>query len=133
MNTEILKIPAIESELRDESAYKYISLWGSQKVNINTAPRHVLEAAFTFGGDEVEIAEEIIQRRKEKPFETIEELADEYYGYNDSIEKCKPFITTESNVFTIRVNAYSGLAKASATAAVRKTDKKVEKIAVISR
>lgn len=133
VNPEILKTSAIESEQRDESAYKYISLWGTQKVNINTAPRHVLEAAFTFGGDEVEIADAIIEQRKIKPFESIEDLADQYYGYNDSIEKCKPFITTQSTIFTIRVNAYSGLAKASAIAAVRKTDKKVEKIAVISR
>ena len=117
---------------RTEAPIKYLALWGSDKVNINTAPRHVLEAAFTFGGQESEIADEIIKVRKEKPFKNVDELRNNLYQYADSIEKVKPYITTASNFLTIKITAYSGNAKASAVAAVVKTGKKVDKIAVIS-
>ena len=118
--------------IRTEAPIKYLALWGSDKVNINTAPRHVLEAAFTFGGQESEIADEIIKIRKEKPFKNVDELRDNLYQYADSIEKVKPYITTASDFLTIKITAYSGNAKASAIAAVVKTGKKVDKIAVIS-
>jgi hypothetical protein len=117
---------------RAEAPLKYLALWGSDKVNINTAPRHVLEAAFTFGGKEREIADEIIKIRKEKPFKSVDELRNQLYQYTDSIEKVKPYITTVSNFLTIKVTARSGNAKASAVAAVVKTGKKIDKIAVIS-
>lgn len=117
---------------RAEAPIKYLALWGSGKVNINTAPRHVLEAAFTFGGKEREIVDEIIKIRKEKPFKNIDELRNQLYQYADSIEKVKPYITTTSTFLTIKITALSGNAKASAIAAVVKTGKKVDKIAVIS-
>ncbi len=101
-------------------------------MNINTAPRHVLEAAFTFGGDADKIAEEIIQRRRIKPFTNIEDLRKSLLKYADSIEKCKKYITTASRFFTIKVTAVSGVAKASAVIAITKDGKKVEKIAIIS-
>ena len=109
-----------------------MGMWGSRKVNINTAPRHVLEAAFTFGGDEVEIAEEIIQRRRIGPFKNIKDLKRVLLRYSVSIEKCEKYITTASNFFTIKVTAVSGLAKASAVIAIMKEGKKIQKIAVIS-
>ena len=131
MYTEILERPAIESLDRIESAYKYIGLWGNHQVNINTAPRHVLEAAFTFGGDEAAIADEIIRLRKIKPFDSIEELSKVLYQYNDTIDKSKPFIITRSNVFTVRITAYSGTSTASVIAAVLKEEKSVQNIVVI--
>ena len=109
-----------------------MGLWASRKVNINTAPRHVLEAAFTFGGNADKIAEEIIQRRRIKPFTSIENLRKSLLKYSESIEKCKKYITTASRFFTIKVTAVSGVAKASAIIAVTKDDKKIVKIAVIS-
>jgi type II secretory pathway component PulK len=132
LDTERLAQPLFESEKRRESALKYISLWASSKVNINTAPRHVLEAAFIFGGDETEIAEAIIERRRLKPFESIEELKNELRGYFSSIEKSERFITTNSDVFTIRVTATSGVARASAVIAILKEGRKVNRIAVMS-
>lgn len=131
MYTSILEKPAIESLDRTESAYKYIGLWGDHQVNINTAPRNVLEAAFTFGGDEAAVADEIIRLRKIKPFTSIEELSKALYRYNDTIEKSKPFIITKSNVFTVRITAYSGTAKASVITAVLKDEKNVQNIVVI--
>jgi hypothetical protein len=132
INTEALARPTIVSESRKESALKYMGLWASSKVNINTAPRHVLEAAFTFGGDADKIAEAIIQRRRIKPFTDIEDLRKSLFRYSDSIGKCEKYITTTSRFFTIRITAVSGVAEASAIIAITKDGKKIERTAVIS-
>lgn len=132
IDTDMLARPTIESESRNESALRYMGMWASSKVNINTAPRHVLEAAFTFGGDADKISEEIIQRRRIKPFDDVEELRKSLLSYSDSIERCAKYITTTSNFFTIRVTATSGVAKASAVIAITKEGKKMGKVAVLS-
>ena len=132
IDTEFLARPTIISESRKESALKYVGMWGSTKVNVNTAPRNVLEAAFTFGGDADRIAEEIIRRRRIKPFESIDALKKELFRYSDSIGKCEKYITTTSRFFTIKVTAVSGMAKASSVIAITKEGKTVKRIAVIS-
>jgi hypothetical protein len=132
IDTELLARPTIISESREESALKYVGMWGSTKVNINTAPRQVLEAAFTFGGDAAEIVEDIIKRRQAKPFTDIGELKTSLLRYSDSIGKCEKYITTSSTFFTIRVTAISGVAKASSIIAITKDGKIVKRIAVIS-
>jgi type II secretory pathway component PulK len=134
IDTEVLARPTIVSESRKESALKYLGVWGSSRVNINTAPRQVLEAAFTFGGDYREIAEEIIQQRRKKPFENMEELELEklLFGYSDSVKKCQPYLTTVSRFFTVRITAVSGVAKASTVIALTKDGKKTQTVAVIS-
>jgi len=132
IDTEALAIPTIVSSSRKESPLKYMGMWGSMKVNINTAPRHVLEAAFIFGGDEVKIAEEIIQRRRIEPFADIQVLKTDLFRYSDSIGKCENYITTVSRFFTIRVTAVSGVAKASSVIAITKDGAKVKRIAVIN-
>jgi len=132
LDTEVLARATIISERRKESALKYMGMWGSRKVNINTAPRHVLEAAFTFGGDADKIAEEVIQRRRIEPFKNIEDLKRVLLRYSVSIEKCEKYITTASKFFTIKVTAVSGVAKTSAVIAIMKEGKKIQKIAVIS-
>jgi hypothetical protein len=132
IDTDVLARPTVASDERNESALKYIGLWGSGQVNINTAPRNVLEAVFMFGGDSVEVAEEIIQRRRIKPFTDINELRGVLSKYSSSIVKCERYITTTSNFFTIRVTAVSGVAKATAVVAVKKEGGKIETIGVIS-
>jgi hypothetical protein len=132
IDAEALARPTIVTQSRRESALKYMGMWGSRKVNINTAPRHVLEAAFIFGGDEVEIAEEIIQRRREKAFESIEDLKKELYRHSDSIGRCEEYITTASRFFTIKITAVSGVAEASSIIAITKSGEKVERVAVIN-
>ncbi len=132
IGTEVLARPTIVSESRKESALKYMGMWGSSKVNINTAPRQVLEAAFTFGGDYKEIAEEIVQQRRRKPFENVEELRKLLFRYSDSVEKCQPYLTTVSRFFTVRVTALSGVAKASTVIALTKDGKKTQTVAIIS-
>jgi hypothetical protein len=132
VDLEKLAEPVPLTGRRYESAIKYLGLWGSSKVNINTAPRHVLEAAFTFGGDATEIANEIIEKRKIKPFKDIDQLKDELYGFSEEIDKTAPYITTASTFLSIRVTAWSGNAKTSSVATIIKNGKKIEKIAIIS-
>ncbi|MFZ2147957.1 MAG: type II secretion system protein GspK [Sedimentisphaerales bacterium] len=132
IDTESLARPTIASPGRNESALKYMGMWGSTQVNINTAPRHVLEAAFIFGGDEVKIAEEIVQRRRIEPFANIQDLKTALFRYSDSIGKCENYITTVSRFFTIKVTAVSGVAKASSMIAITKDGEKVQRIAVIN-
>lgn len=134
LNTEALARPVIVADDRTESALKYISLWPISTVNVNTAPRHVLEAAFAFGGlsAAVEVADGVIQKRRIKPFDDPNEIRRELFRYGDSIEKCRQYIVTKSDLFTIRVTARQGLARASAVIAVRNNHGKLEKIAVLS-
>jgi len=133
IDSEALARPIITGpDRRSESALKYMGLWGTMKVNINTAPRHVLEAAFIFGGDEVEIAEEIIQRRRIEPFSDFQALKTDLFRYSNSIDKCEKYITTVSRFFTIKVTVVSGVAKASSVIAITKDGEKVKRIAVIN-
>ncbi|MDD5458478.1 MAG: type II secretion system protein GspK [Phycisphaerae bacterium] len=132
VDIELLAIPTVTTESRRESPLKYVGTWVSDKVNVNTAPRHVLEAAFIFGGDAVEIADQIIERRKIKPFKDIESLRQDLLGYSDSIKKCENFITTQSDCFTIHVTAQSGVAQTETVIAVVKQGNKIERIGAIS-
>ncbi len=131
VNLETLAKPVNKDETRTESALKYISLWGVQKINVNTAPRHILEAAFTFGGNAVEVAEQIITMRKVEPFKDIDDLSRRLYTYTASIDKAKPYITAESDCFSVRVKAVSGVAAVSATAGLKKVQGKIQQIGII--
>lgn len=132
LDTERLAWALPNTGYRQESPLKYLALWGSQRVNINTAPRHVLEAAFTFGGDARDIAQAIITMRQAKPIKDIAELKSKLYGYNDSIRKVEPYITTTSKFFAVKVTARTGVARASSVATVIREGTKVKRIAILS-
>ncbi|MHC4323571.1 MAG: type II secretion system protein GspK [Planctomycetota bacterium] len=132
IDTESLEKPTIVAGDRKEYPLKYIGMWGTRQVNINTAPRHVLEAAFIFGGYQVEIAEEIILLRQQEPFVNIQDFKDKLSRYSDSIGKCEEYITTESKYFTIKITSTSGVATASSMIAITKNGSKVTRIAVIN-
>jgi hypothetical protein len=134
INRDLLSRPSIASDTRKESAMKYLGLWATRHVNINTAPRQVLEAALTFGSaaDAPKMAEEIIQRRRDKPLADVNELRQAVPRYSTSLDDCKAFITARSTVFTIRVTAVSGVARATAMVGVSKEGDKVQQIAAIS-
>jgi len=132
VDLEQLARPIPQTAGRYESALKYLAMWGSSKVNINTAPRHVLEAAFTFGGDAAEIANEIVLKRQIEPFKDIDQLKEKLYGFSGEIDKAKAYITTASTFLSIRVTAWSGKAKTSSVAIIIKNGKKIKKIAIIS-
>jgi type II secretory pathway component PulK len=134
VDAALLARPSIVSDTRQESALKYLGLWATRTVNINSAPRQVLEAALAFGSvaDAPKMAELIIQKRKIKPIADVNELKQGLLGYSNSIDKCKDFVTTTSTVFTVRVTARSGVATVTAVAAVSKEADKIKRIAVIS-
>jgi hypothetical protein len=132
IDTEPLAQSTIVVGDRKEYPLKYIGLWGTRQVNINTAPRHVLEAAFIFGGNQVEIAEEIIQQRQQEPFGNIDDLKSKLSRFSGSIEKCEEYITTQSTYFMIKITSTSGVAGASSMIAITKDGNKVTKIAVIN-
>jgi DNA uptake protein ComE-like DNA-binding protein len=131
LDTESLAVPRTQMAFEDESPMKYLALWGSQRVNINTAPRQVLEAAFTFGGKSVDVAEAIILARKEKPFKSVADLKSKLSEYGDSIQQAAPYIDAESKVFTIRVTSRCGNASVSAVAAVIKEGKQMERLIIL--
>ena len=120
IDSETLATPTVESGTRRESLLKYMGMWGTDKVNINSAPRHVLEAAFTFGGKAADIADKVIKQRQEEPFKDIADLKKRLYSYGSEIEKCEKYITTVSSVFTVRVKAVSGVAVSEVVIAVER-------------
>ena len=132
IDTEPLTQPTMVVGDRKEYPLKYMGLWGTRQVNINTAPRHVLEAALIYGGNEVEIAEEIIRQRREEPFANMEDLKNKLSRYSSSIAKCEEYITTQSTYFMIRITSTSGVATASSMIAITKDGSKVTRIAVIN-
>jgi hypothetical protein len=132
IDTEPLAQPTIVVGDRKEYPLKYMGLWGALQVNINTAPRHILEAALIFGGNEVEIAEEIIRQRREEPFANMEDLKNKLSRYSSSIAKCEEYITTQSTYFMIKITSTSGVATASSMIAITKDGNKVTRIAVIN-
>jgi hypothetical protein len=132
IDLDLLARPTIESPTRKESALKYLSPFATTKVNINTAPRQVLESVFVFGGKEKEVADEIILKRRIKPFGSIDELKKELFSFSDSIDKCKNFISTESTFFTIKVSAVSGAARSSVLIAVSREGNQTRQVALIA-
>ena len=131
LDIESLSHPVSDRVFEDESPAKYLGLWGSSRVNINTAPRHVLEAAFTFGGRAKELADKIIQARKEKAFISIPALRDAFYGDADAIDRVRDYIDTSSNFFSIHVESVSGTARVWAVATVIKEKEKIQLLAVM--
>ena len=131
MELDYLKRTLGEPSQRTQTPLEYLGLWGTRQVNINTAPRHVLEAAFTFGGSEVAIAEEIIRRRQEKPYESVKELTDELSPYKTQIDDASDYLAAASEIFRIRIECTSGIARCHAVAAVVKKNKNVEKLVIL--
>ncbi len=134
LNHEVLARPLPDTGQRTENAMKYLSLWGAQRININTAPRHVLEAAFMLAGDGFtapELAQKVIDQRKEKPFEKIDELKEAGMMDTESFNQLKNYISTASTFFKIRVTSQSGNASTSAVATVIKEGKNMETLAIL--
>ena len=117
---------------RHVSPIKYLGMWGVDKVNVNTAPRQVLEAVFAFGGDQELIAEEIIKQRQIQPYKKVEELRKMHFGYSDSIDRVKAYLTTKSNFITVEVRVICGNAEASAVSLIQKNGKKATMVAMMS-
>jgi hypothetical protein len=134
VNTDLLARRSIESDTRKESALKYVGLWATRQVNVNSAPRHVLEAALAFGSvaDAPKIADAIIQHRQTKPIADVNELKQVMLVNSPVIDKCRDFLTVTSTVFTIRITATSGAATATVVAGISREGDQIKRIAVVS-
>lgn len=133
LDRELLARPLPDTGERIESPLKYLSLWGAQRVNVNTAPRHVLEAAFSLAMDSFEIPEfvqQVIDQRKEKPLRKIDELK-ELGGLDaDTMKQLNNYLTTTSTFFQIRITSRSGNARSSAVATVVKEGRNTQRLAI---
>ena len=70
---ELLLVKAVTPELFDRLR-RYITVWGDGKVNINSAPRLVIESLSE--NMDAALAQMIVSRRKERPFESLAQLRD---------------------------------------------------------
>lgn len=134
LNHEILARPLPDTGERIESPLKYLSLWGAQRVNINTAPRNVLEAAFSLAIDSFDLPEftqKVIEKRKEKPLASLDELAELGGLDTETMNNLKNYLTTSSTFFKIRVTSQSGNARSSAVATVVKEGSKVQQLVIL--
>jgi len=134
LNREILARPLPDTGDRIESPLKYLSLWGAQRVNINTAPRNVLEAAFSLAIDAFDLPEftqKVIEKRKEKPLASLDELAELGGLDTETMNNLKNYLTTTSTFFQIHVTSQSGNASSSAVATVVKEGKNVQQLVIL--
>lgn len=128
LDHRLLARPVITGQDRRESLARYIGLWCAEQVNINTAPRHVLEATLAFVGNAANISEAIIQARRIQPFKDLADVRKRLTGYADALERCSRFITFNSNTFSIRVTACCGTARSVVTVGIIKSGKSVKVI-----
>jgi hypothetical protein len=78
-----------------------------------------------------ELAQKVIDQRKEKPFEKIDELKEAGMMDTESFNQLKNYISTASTFFKIRVTSQSGNASTSAVATVIKEGKNMETLAIL--
>jgi hypothetical protein len=134
LDRELLARPLPDTGERVESPLKYLSLWGAQHVNINTAPRHVLLAAFELATDSFnfpEIAQRVIDKRKEEPFKTLDEFKT-LSGFDaDTMKTLENYLTTTSTFFKVRVDSRSGSARTSAVATVVKEGRNTQVLMIL--
>jgi len=134
LDQEFLARPLPDTGERVESPLKYLSLWGAQRVNVNTAPRHVLEATFALAMDRFDLPEftqQVIERRKEKPFLELDELKDLGGLDSEAMKNINNYLTTVSTFFQIRVTSRSGSACSFAVATVVKEGNNVERLVIL--
>ena len=80
----------------------------------------------------LKIADELIRKRRQKPYKTVDELESGLYGYSQSIKRARPYLITASTLFSIRVTAVCGTAKTVSVAPVIKDSKGVKRLVIIS-
>jgi type II secretory pathway component PulK len=134
LDREFLARPLPDTGERIESPLKYLSLWGAQRVNINTAPRHVLLAALEIAADSFEfpeLAQAIIERRQEKPFTKLDELKELGDLDTDTMRRLNSYLTTTSTFFKIRIDSRSGNARSSAVATVVREGRNTQVLAIL--
>lgn len=80
----------------------YLTVYGDGKVNINTAPREILEVMLQDENDDQEsLAADIIAAREELPFEKVSDVNDDEYLREQVLSKFLENFKVNSEYFTI--------------------------------
>lgn len=134
LDREELAEPIPDTGERVEMALKYLGLWGSQRVNINTAPRHVLQSAFmmaTTWDEAVQMADEVILRRRGEPFKNVNTLKEIGMLDTDTFNQLRNYVTATSTFFKITVTSRHGNAHANAVLTVVKEGRQTETLMIL--
>ncbi|MBN1765713.1 MAG: general secretion pathway protein GspK [Sedimentisphaerales bacterium] len=106
----------------------YLGYWGNQRININTAPREVIEAAFKPIGMTPELAQAIVTHRKEVSLgrgtinlKKLEDI-DTSIKVDDEIHQAIRYLALPaSDTFSIRIKARLGRARYNLTSGMYKS------------
>jgi general secretion pathway protein K len=89
-------------EKKSKRIRDYLTIYSDGKININTAPKEVLESL----GESMDsaLAEAIVDYRKEESFESIEDLRKVPGMDDDVIAEISEWITVKSSIFSIEAH-----------------------------
>ena len=88
----------------------YLGGWGHTQININTAPVEVIEAAFRPLGMTAQMAQAIVDYRRDNPFRSTGTLSKVQGLDRGMLRGVKILSTAKSNTFSVQVSARLGRA-----------------------
>ncbi|MGE5840457.1 MAG: type II secretion system minor pseudopilin GspK [Deltaproteobacteria bacterium] len=107
-----------EKEKKTRRLLDYVTIYSEGKININTAPKEVLESL----GESMDsaLAESIMEFRKEESFESVEDLKKVAGVDQDLLDEIRELISVKSSTFSIEAHVNNGGAVASVKTVVRR-------------
>ncbi|MCK5270331.1 MAG: general secretion pathway protein GspK [Sedimentisphaerales bacterium] len=99
----------------------YIGCWGHNRININTAPVEVLEAAFLPLGITKKTAEAVVVHREKNPFANPTQLQRVRGISRTMLNAAKVLSTTSSDTFSIQITTSLGRASYSLYGSIYKS------------
>ncbi|MEW6358160.1 MAG: type II secretion system minor pseudopilin GspK [Planctomycetota bacterium] len=104
----------------DNGLGPHITVWSDGKVNINTAPKPVLEAILP--KDDADLAEDIIKRREQAPFAKATELQSVPGMTGEAYERMEKKTCTGGAVFMVESRAEIGPMRRTVRAVLRRDE-----------
>ncbi len=104
----------------------YLTVYGDGKVNINTAPREVLEVMLQDeNDDQMTLADDIIAAREELPFQAVEDINDDEYLSTKIKDKFLERFKVNSEYFNILSEGKVGKTTARVRAIVQRQEDRI--------
>jgi type II secretory pathway component PulK len=104
----------------------YLTVYGDGKVNINTAPREVLEVMLQDeNDDQMTLADDIIAAREELPFQAVEDINDDEYLNTKIKDKFLERFKVNSEYFNILSEGKVGKTTARVRAIVQRQEDRI--------
>lgn len=115
-----------DKEKKTKRLLDFVTIYSEGKVNINTAPKEVIESL----GESMDsaLAEAIVEYRKEENFESIEDLKKVAGMDQEVLDEIREWITVKSSTFSIEAHVNYGGAVASVKTVVRRQGNKAKPI-----